>query len=528
MRKAKRILAFALSLVVVFSGINYAAITSNEVAAATVSTTEWTNNGLISPANGSLIGAGYIDVKWNNNLEGVSSYAVYVDNALIGTVSPTSAETLSCEFYTVDVSAHTAYVSATLTNGTVVNTNTSTFYVTKKGICINEDMGVGIDASSLNVGWYYNWGFTAYNEKNFKNRSFDNMDYVPMIWGQGTVKEAAFENAKKNGYKYILGYNEPDLTNQSNMSIEKVINRWQDFCNSGLKVGSPATATAPCWSDKWFKPFMEKISANSSLDVDFIAVHCYWGTDLDSTKGALQFLQAIDQTYALYHKPIWITEFAVGEQHMNLSMADPTCAANTRNFLKIVLEGLNARSYVERYAWFSFDPEDNSKFTDSASGLWYRNTGVLTELGKLYAEIGNPVGYPAKTYGVYTPSGVDTSAVACAASVKPVIYTALANNKKKTIKLNLKSVNNAAGYEIKYSTYKNMKKAKTKSTTKLTYVLKKLKAGKKYYVQSRAYFIMDGSKLYTGWSSKKVAKIKKVKKVKKAKKAKSAKNSKKK
>ena len=43
MRKAKRILAFALSLVVVFSGINYAAITSNEVAAATVSTTEWTN-----------------------------------------------------------------------------------------------------------------------------------------------------------------------------------------------------------------------------------------------------------------------------------------------------------------------------------------------------------------------------------------------------------------------------------------------------------------------------------------------------
>ena len=121
MRKAKRILAFALSLVVVFSGINYAAITSNEVAAATVSTTEWTNNGLISPANGSLIGAGYIDVKWNNNLEGVSSYAVYVDNALIGTVSPTSAETLSCEFYTVDVSAHTAKVRTIINDTSMVS-----------------------------------------------------------------------------------------------------------------------------------------------------------------------------------------------------------------------------------------------------------------------------------------------------------------------------------------------------------------------------------------------------------------------
>lgn len=98
MRKAKRILAFALSLVVAFSGINYVASTSNEAVAATVSTTEWTNNGLISPANGSLIGAGYIDVKWNNNLEGVSSYAVYVDNALVGTVAPSASETLSCEF----------------------------------------------------------------------------------------------------------------------------------------------------------------------------------------------------------------------------------------------------------------------------------------------------------------------------------------------------------------------------------------------------------------------------------------------
>ena len=521
MRKAKRILAFALSLVVVFSGINYAAITSNEVAAATVSTTEWTNNGLISPANGSLIGAGYIDVKWNNNLEGVSSYAVYVDNALIGTVSPTSAETLSCEFYTVDVSAHTAYVSATLTNGTVVNTNTSTFYVTKKGICINEDMGAGIDASSLNVGWYYNWGFTAYNEKNFKNRSFDNMDYVPMIWGQGTVKEAAFENAKKNGYKYILGYNEPDLANQANMSTEKVINRWQDFCNSGLKVGSPATATAPCWSDKWFKPFMEKISANSSLDVDFIAVHCYWGTDLDSTKGALQFLQAIDQTYALYHKPIWITEFAVGEQHMKLSMADPTCAENTRNFLKIVLEGLNARSYVERYSWFSFDTTDG---TNGAAALWTNSTGVLTDLGNAYVANGNPEGY---SYGncksidnstmnvVYASlnndnnssinNGVDGNYIKKPGKTSIVYAKSL---KKKTAKIRIKKVAKAKGYQIKYSDSKKFVGYLEKSTSKTTITIKKLDRKTKYYFKVRAYTKVGKKKVYGAWSKTKSVKVK--------------------
>ncbi len=39
-----------------------------------------------------------------------------------------------------------------------------------------------------------------------------------------------------------------------------------------------------------------------------------------------------------------------------------------------------------------------------------------------------------------------------------------------------KKVKNAAGYQIKYSAKKNMKGAKTKTTTKVKYTIKKLKS----------------------------------------------------
>ena len=45
-------------------------------------------NGIVSPKKDKLIGAGYIDVKWDNTLTDVSQYKVYVDGDLKATVSP--------------------------------------------------------------------------------------------------------------------------------------------------------------------------------------------------------------------------------------------------------------------------------------------------------------------------------------------------------------------------------------------------------------------------------------------------------
>ena len=79
---------------------------------------------------------------------------------------------------------------------------------------------------------------------------------------------------------------------------------------------------------------------------------------------------------------------------------------------------------------------------------------------------------------------------------------------KKTVKITWNKVKTAKGYQIKYSTKKNMTGAKTVSSTALSKKITKLQSGKKYYFKVRAYKTADGSRIYGGWSSIKSVKVK--------------------
>lgn len=86
---------------------------------------------------------------------------------------------------------------------------------------------------------------------------------------------------------------------------------------------------------------------------------------------------------------------------------------------------------------------------------------------------------------------------------KPKI-TAKSSGKKKVKVTVKKAVKNAKGYQVQYSTKKNMKSAKKKATTKKTYTIKKLKSGSYVYVKVRAYTLdSTGSKVYGKLSAKK-------------------------
>ena len=83
-------------------------------------------------------------------------------------------------------------------------------------------------------------------------------------------------------------------------------------------------------------------------------------------------------------------------------------------------------------------------------------------------------------------------------------------NKKKSVIIKWRKQKAVTGYQIRYSVNKKMKKAKIKTITKnnAKTVLKKLKPGK-YFVQIRAYKVVNGKKVAGKWSSKKVVVIKK-------------------
>ena len=110
----------------------------------------------------------------------------------------------------------------------------------------------------------------------------------------------------------------------------------------------------------------------------FIAVHAYQHY-YNNKETALQYLHAIDEIYYKYRKPIWITEFAVADSGNKFSSSNSKHVAQVQEFMKIVLKGLNERSYVERYAWFDFNPKDDQT---GASGIFDYDTGKLTKLVK--------------------------------------------------------------------------------------------------------------------------------------------------
>ena len=72
-----------------------------------------------------------------------------------------------------------------------------------------------------------------------------------------------------------------------------------------------------------------------------------------------------------------------------------------------------------------------------------------------------------------------------------------AGKKKVTVKIKKAAV---SGYQIKYASNKNFKKAKTKNTTKTTYTIKSLRSKKKCYVKVRAYKVVKGKKIYGSYS----------------------------
>lgn len=80
---------------------------------------------------------------------------------------------------------------------------------------------------------------------------------------------------------------------------------------------------------------------------------------------------------------------------------------------------------------------------------------------------------------------------------------------KGKIKVKWKKSTAAKGYQLQYSTNKKFKSKKTKTTSKTSLTIKKLKKKKTYYIRVRAYKKVNGKKTYGKWSSVKRIKIRK-------------------
>lgn len=95
-------------------------------------------------------------------------------------------------------------------------------------------------------------------------------------------------------------------------------------------------------------------------------------------------------------------------------------------------------------------------------------------------------------------------------SLKQAVISKVQNVSGKKIKVTVKKVSGADGYQIQYSTKSNMKSAKTVTSSKKTKTISKLSKGKKYYVRVKAYKKdSTGKKVAGKWSKVKKVKVSK-------------------
>jgi Glycosyl hydrolase catalytic core len=227
------------------------------------------------------------------------------------------------------------------------------------------------DMQHLGVSWYYNWKQTPTN-----GCASTGVPFVPMIWGHASNPDEQSASAitsavtsfvsKDDGY--VLGFNEPDNSTQSNIPVATAVSLWPSFNNSAIQLGTPATQ-ANSTGQTWFTSFMASLNGSSTLHADFIALHWYgWNTgSCDAAASQLESYIKYAEAFS-GNRPIWLTEWGC----LNDSAPDvPTVVS----FYNGALAVFARHPRVQRYSWYPW-----------STNLYLVNSdGSLTTLGTAYA-----------------------------------------------------------------------------------------------------------------------------------------------
>jgi hypothetical protein len=223
---------------------------------------------------------------------------------------------------------------------------------------------------SLNLDWYYTWMSRYYVTTS--------PPFVPMVKDARRLLEedalgwVARQKAETKT-THLLGFNEPDVKAQANMSVDQAISLWPKLQATGLRLGSPAT-TSP--SSPWLADFMAK-AKNKGLRVDFVTMHIYGWPRADD------FLKKLTTLHEKYGKPIWVTEYAVADWGATAANPCKYSRSETEDFMRATVAGMRAMPFVERFAWKT-RPAGDIKMACSAI---FHTNGSLTSTGRLYASL---------------------------------------------------------------------------------------------------------------------------------------------
>ena len=223
----------------------------------------------------------------------------------------------------------------------------------KRGVSENQfQFKAQMEALESGVGWYYNWANTV--GRYLADTNY--MEFVPMCWNANyNADEIRSYCSSHPEVKYLLGFNEPNFTNQANMTPAAAAAAWpavQALAKElGLKLVAPALnySPNPPYQDptKWMDEFVALVGNDA---FDYLAIHCY---------GGFGVLKELASTFhERYGKEVWVTEFCLwpneGDPNSNVSQESQTAS------LMQMVEWLEKTDWIYRYAWFKAIGDSNA------------------------------------------------------------------------------------------------------------------------------------------------------------------------
>ncbi|WP_430815116.1 glycosyl hydrolase [Carboxylicivirga sp. RSCT41] len=245
----------------------------------------------------------------------------------------------------------------------------------KRGVSFSFQFEEDVLALSPGTSWSYNWG-PSQNISYQAVMTEHEIDFCPMAWN-GIDEVVLAEYLQRNpACEYLLAFNEPNLTDQANMTPSQAAERWPAIKEVAqkykLKIISPAMnyGTLSGYHDPivWLDEFFTLIPIE---DIEGIAIHCYMPS--------ASALKSYVERFKKYGKPIWLTEFCAWDGHVTPD--------SQRKYLSEAFNYLENDPDILRYAWFIPRSGGGHDRFPYMSLLKNSYPVELTELGMIYNQM---------------------------------------------------------------------------------------------------------------------------------------------
>ena len=253
--------------------------------------------------------------------------------------------------------------------------------VGKKGVAMSTDVDRGNiwdNLYALKPHWWWSWGLLTDAQL---ARKPEGIEWVPSFWGGGFVTEANIRRVnqlfERGEIFYLRGFNEPDLTAESNMSVERALDLWEVisyYIHPDIKLIGPAESHPRFGPTNWQMRFMQGVKERA-LRVDYMAVHIY-----ASSPSAGAFTNYLTRTYQAYGRRMWLME--TGVRHPNVHGIHSNNLHTPRQIatmLETLLPNLENMDILHRYSWFEPGIRMAGLWTGRLIGCRYNDDGYNPE-----------------------------------------------------------------------------------------------------------------------------------------------------